>query len=108
MTSVKINEDTLGRFQTRDDMPYGTCLVASANSDGEEAECKVIGVGTLATQNAGQQSGEGSHHALLPMMAPQAQCRQLSHFLVIYFRYSESYAARLCGTPGSLALPREL
>lgn len=81
MTSVKINEDTLGRFQTRDDMPYGTCLVASANSDGEEAECKVIGVGTLATQNAGQQSGEGSHHALLLMMAPQAQCRQLSHFL---------------------------
>lgn len=49
MTSLKRNEDTLGCFHTRDGMPYGIRLVASANSDREEAECKVTGVGTLAT-----------------------------------------------------------
>lgn len=73
MTSLKINEDTLGCSQTRDDMPYGICLTASANSDREEAECKVIEVGTLATWKTNQLSGEGSHQALLPTTAPQAQ-----------------------------------
>lgn len=75
MPSVKVNEDTLGCFRTGDDRPYGTRLVASANSDGEGAERKAVGVGTLATQ-----SGAGGRHALRPVTAPRAQSRRFPHF----------------------------